>query len=242
MAIISRGNLHQLKRHHTRRHCIKGEICEKSSKSDDIVQVDHLSVPSKIRRMAMGSTTKTPKNSAHSEKDIQTSNEEVLQVLERPHHTDLILSDTLQSNIANIDLDEHVSQASDVNMEIISDIAPSTIETSTATPSMASNVQTAASSSRHPYLHVTEQEMSRTVCTETTPGCLLQTGISTFFQTPNKDVQTRMLEEIAKLSRKVDKIAISQKTPVMCEPPFPAVTTSGVLDSEMSRSYSNNQK
>ncbi|CAB4038210.1 Hypothetical predicted protein, partial [Paramuricea clavata] len=119
-----------------------------------------------IRRMAMGSTTKTPKNAAHCEKDIQTSNQEVLQVLERPHHTDLILSDTQQSDIANIDLDEHVSQVSDVNMEITSAIATSsatsTIETSTSALSMASNVPTAASSSRHSYVQVTEQEMSRT--------------------------------------------------------------------------------
>lgn len=50
-------------------------------------------------------------------------------------------------------------------------------------------------------------------------------------QAPNKDVQTKLLEEIEKLSRKVDRLSTSEKT----QQAFPKTTAS--VESVMSQSY-----
>ena len=226
-AILSRGNLHQLKRHYKRHHCKKGANCDMKSKSDfkDIVNIDHASVPSRIRQLAMGSGNENTKSkvssttvcgSRSSEKDVETSineaNNQTGSICDSAQST--TLAQTVNTNI----------QLSDVEMEYGSDtFADNEMPKESTHPNLLS-----VPSSLAP---VTERESCNV---ETTSRGFLQTDIGNFFQVPTKDVQTKILEEMEKLSRKIDKLTNNQKTGA----PFPAVTTH-VQDSEMSQSYKN---
>jgi hypothetical protein len=55
ISIICRGTLDQLKRHYERQHCTTGSKCMYTNKSQfkDIVPIDHCSVPSHIRALAI---------------------------------------------------------------------------------------------------------------------------------------------------------------------------------------------
>ena len=173
-AILSRGNLHQLKRHYNRHHCKKGANCDMKSKSDfkDIVNIDHASVPSRIRQLAMGSGNENTKSKVSSttvcgsrsrEKDVETS------INEAKNQTGSIY-DRAQSAIPAQTVNLNI-QLSDVEMEYGSDtFADSEMPKESTHPNLVS-----VPSSLVP---VTEQE---TCNVETTSTGFLQTDIGNFF-------------------------------------------------------------
>lgn len=74
-AILCRGNLHQMKRHYRRHHQKKGEECERTCKEYfiDIVPMNHVSVPSKIRRLDKSHKTNV-KNGTDNRDNCSTDN------------------------------------------------------------------------------------------------------------------------------------------------------------------------
>ncbi len=70
-AILCRGNLHQIKCHYQRHNWKKGEECEMTSKkdfTDIVVPLNHVSVPNKIRRLAMTNVKKGTENGNNGDK------------------------------------------------------------------------------------------------------------------------------------------------------------------------------
>ena len=217
-AILCRGNVHQMKRHYIRHHLKKGESCERTSKADfyDIVSINHVSVPSKIRHLANTSVQKerisgkAGTSDKVSQRKIGKSNK-ATGTVEQSTHSSVMTTDTNDNSIDML-TEEQEFTSSTVPVSSASPQYATAPVSSTST--VSTNVNTTLESTGEPFL---------------------QTGIKDFIKTPTCNDQARMIEMLQKLSKKVDMLTNQSKI----GPLFPglATSTSKGAENEMSQCY-----
>lgn len=239
VAIISGGNLHQMKRHYIRHHCNKGETCDFTSKADfqDIIPINHVSVPAEIRKLAM-SNPKNVEQKGNARPAATSGIHAREKAVERPGGSILanMSSDHISKNTTNIvrvihpiNDDEPLFITSGQEERSTSNVNPWSV---TPPPSnITSDIpSSSATPPGPPPIPILIKETRRE---KTGKGTLLQTGMQNFIQGSNQDIQTKMMGMIEKLSRKIDKLSHNQKA----ESRFSTASTSSSTSSEMGRCY-----